>query len=418
MLAAVLAFSAAPLAVIIILIAVFLFGAIACTSIRERPTAFVIWFPITAITAFFFVVSLPLFFAEADLQNNMAPLAGFAVIVFGCLLLIAVGILAICYRARPRKFPPLICWLTVLNTITVGLAGSSIHGWRTAENLEIRVLDSSGKPIEGVAAEYKVFGYGPQGTKPLSSTIRGGPVVSKADGFLTLQSREGRHALEAALSKDGYAAVDVSIGMQYNKWQNTRRVSIDVGHALAALAEVPVGNPVRFSVYMAKLAEIQPPARKVKLSASLSEAPNICVDLIGNRFSEDDNADVRLEFFGEKDEQGYLRKRIRVVGLNGAGVTQVPYYSNLSDTPSTFENVMQVAPIDGYEASIVIQRPGSSGEPTIYVRARDGRTFARLDIQDNYKPGTSDSNTRVRVELVKTSDPSRALLFTEDRPSQ
>lgn len=400
--------------------AVVLFGAAAsCFFLREKEIGFAVWFPIAAILTIFLLAFLPAFCAELGLlSRNPAPLAGVAMIYGAVLLTLAVGLGVICVLARPRCYLPLICWLTVLNTVGVGWTAYVRYEYSVAEPITLRFLDSAGSPIPDVGVTYRVFGYGRGGSEPSSPARTGGPDFSGDDGKVMLRSKAGTYSVKITARKQGYEDLFVNLGMQYNKWQATRSARVSVLDTAVAYAEVSAARPVEFTVYMAKPEEIERPAEFHQLASRFVENQGKTrLDLLQCRFVDNDEADIRFEFFREKDDQGYWRSRLRVIAMNGAGVLQVPYYSNLASPLSSFENVMKIAPSGGYSESVVISDPGSSPGPNIYVRARDGRTFARLGISGLDNPKNPGEEARLWINLLKTSDGSRALMRGQDRSS-
>lgn len=399
---------------------VVLFAAAAsCFLLRRKEIGFAVWFPIAATVMVFLLAFLPPFCAELGLlPRNPAPLAGVAMIYGAVFLTLAVVMGVICVLARPRCYSPLLCCLTVLNTAAVGWTAYARYESSVAEPITIRFLDSAGSPISDVGVTYQVFGYGPGGRKPSSPARTGGPDLSGNDGKVLLRSKAGTYSVEITARKQGYEDLFVDLGRQYNKWQTTRRVRISTPDMAAAYAEVPAAKPMEFTVYMARPEEIERQAEFHQLASRFVEnRGKTRLDLLQCRFVDNDEADVRFEFFREMDDQGYWRSRLRVIAMNGAGVLQVPYYSNLVSPLSSFENVMKIAPPGGYSESVVIADPGSSPGPNIYVRARDGRTFARLVISGIDNPKKPMEPAMLRVNLLKTTDSSRALLASQGRKS-
>lgn len=399
---------------------VVLFAAAAsCFFLRRKEIGFAVWFPIAAILTEFLLAFLPPFCAELRLfSRNPAPLAGVAMIFGKVLLTLAVVMGVICVLSWPRRYSPLLCCLTVLNTAAVGWTAYARYESSVAEPITLRFLDSAGSPIPEVGVTYQVFGYGPGGRKPSSPARTGGPDFSGDDGKVMLRSKAGTYSVEITARKQGYEDLFVDLGMQYNKWQTTRRATISTLDMAVAFAEVPAAKPMEFTVYLARLEEIERPAEFHQLESRFVENQGKTrLDLLQCRFVDNEEADIRFEFFREMDDQGYWRSRLRVIAMNGAGVLQVPYYSNLVSPLSSFENVMKIAPSGGYSESVVISEPGSSPGPHIYVRARDGRTFARLGISGLSNPKNPGETARLSVSLLKTTDGSRALMRGQDRRS-
>ncbi len=397
-------------------------GLVACFVVRDKETGFVLWFPTTAATIILLFKLLYIFCGEASLgqgsEPDRDPLAGLAALTMLVMTIAAFLLLGLCLWARPRRYSPMVCWLTVLNTAALGCVSYTRYDDAVGQEVQIHFLDSAGAPIEGAAVNYKVFGYGPGGSKPSSPIIARGPIASDHEGVVSLHSREGRHLLEASVQKPGYESLEVELGMQFHVEETSREVVIKIREKVLTRAHVSAKVPLKFMVYLPKPLEIDAPAQFAEVSTRSTRGDQIKnLDLLGTRFVDTPEADVHFDFFDEKDAQGYPRARLRLTALNGAGVIQVSYLSSLAAPLSSFENVMKIAPAGGYQDSTVLREPGNIPGPTIYVKARDGHTYARLEINAFYRSDQPNSEASVRIKLLKTSDASRALLFSKKSKS-
>lgn len=371
-----------------------------CFLVRDKKTGFVLWFPITAAVSLLFIVLLPTWCLEAGrLNGNPAPLAGVAIIYGLAILVVAGGVLVICYVARPRRYPPLVCWITVLNTLVIGCVSYAWYDHNTSREVVIRFIDSKGEAIPGVEI----------------ADSGGGTRVSREAGKFIKRVRDGRD-LEISARKPGFEEVKIKVSAQFSKWQTERDVTVEMRGRVSANSWVPASDPVEFMVYLAKPSEIEGETDLRELSTKFpTEGGKRNLDLAGDRFTDSQEADIRFEFFAEKDEQGYLRSRLRLIAMNGAGVLQVPYFIRLVDPPASFEKAMKIAPAKGYEESTVLMEPGSSPGPMIYVRARDGKTYARLAVDGWKNPRMPDEPGRIRLKMLKTTASTRALLESKSK---
>ena len=118
---------------------------------------------------------------------------------------------------------------------------------------------------------------------------------------------------------------------------------------------------------------------------------------------------MRFDLFGEKDDQGYIRSKIRITALNGTGVLLVPAGISLTPPVSSYERVMQIAPLEGYEESLVTDGGDSQ---VVYFRSADKKTYARFTANGSYNKQTSeDVEGTIYMRLYVNPKGSRNLLF-------
>jgi hypothetical protein len=103
----------------------------------------------------------------------------------------------------------------------------------------------------------------------------------------------------------------------------------------------------------------------------------------------------------------YERPRLRITGVNGTRVLQVPPSGSLSGTLASYKHVCRIAPENGYQDEVVIQQPGSSQGPMIYVSARGGRFYARMTVDASGR--SNETKARCSVRLFTNNSGSRLL---------
>ncbi len=129
---------------------------------------------------------------------------------------------------------------------------------------------------------------------------------------------------------------------------------------------MPSKEPVEFSIYLSPNPQSPQPIKPIEAETKVggSDRLRAYLDLQTGKFTNAPSGDLEFEAFFEMEGK-YERKRLRVTGLNGAGVLQVPPRISLVGTISPYEHVYLVAPETGYAPTTIIQRPGDSPEPNI-----------------------------------------------------
>jgi hypothetical protein len=393
---------------------------IVCFRFRENELVFLIWFPLAVISAVLCLGMLNAILAELPYTGgpNAAPLEGVAMFFGLGILAAALVTLGLCVASYPKRHSIPIVLLAVANTAAVASTVWLHNETESRQLVTIMILDRTLKPLSGVEVHYAVYGYGPGGTRPYRPSVRGGPIFSGPDGRVILRSKRMRHELDAAFEKSGYQPININLGMQYDKYNPVRSLRIGLGsmgsktHPIA-WANVPAAEPMEFVVYLPTDDQSQS-LQHYDLQTTINREgySRRYLDLETREFTGDPRSDLRFDFFEEKDTQGYRRGRLRITGLNGTMITQVPFYVTLTEPPSSFDTVMQWAPEQGYEESIIIREPGSSPGPSVYVRWKDGTRYARLTLTgycnlhlDEPKEGF------VRAKLIVNPSGSRNLLL-------
>ncbi|MEO6847584.1 MAG: hypothetical protein ABI254_10000 [Chthoniobacterales bacterium] len=382
---------------------------------RDNALGFVLWFPITGGLVSLLLTGLLLFYGEVGSSvqagPSMAPLEGAAFTIGAAILLGAIVFLIICIQLRPRIYPTLICILTVLNTIAIGIVGYNCYENSIAQIVDIRILDSAGKPIPNVEVWYRVFGYNPEGASAKNMAFHDPPILSNLNGNVQMRSKKGRHETYAVFKKAGYEAISMQLGMQYNEWQTSRDIYLLAKNARIATSKIPNTEPIKFTIYLPKFEEANPPAGRHNFSTTFPETGGMrYLDLTKRQFTDDPQADLRFDFFEEKDSQGDSRPRLRITGLNGVRIQQVPFDSSLVNPLSSFDNVMKMASVDGYEESIVLKDPGCEPGPRVYVKTQKGDKYIRLVVDGSYSPREPHSPGRVNVVLFENPANPRVLM--------
>jgi hypothetical protein len=306
----------------------------------------------------------------------------------------------------------MVCVLTIVNTSAIAFTVWNHNG----QLLTVQILDSKNQPIPGVEVHYEVYGYGPGGNRPSSPEIKGGPIYSGSDGIVNLRSRNLRHEVDAFFTKAGFETVKANLGMQYNEYDSQRELDISIGDVdRLTTGFIPSAEPVKFVIYLPKMNEGPQPLLHYQPDTTITkqDPSKRYLSLSTGGFTSDVNAgDLRFDFVEYMDDQEHKRYRLRVTGIKGVTVMQVPYYLALSAPPSPFEYVMQIAPAQGYSESTVIDEPGNQPGPTIYIRTRGGQRYARLTLSgDGGRSDPDIEGTIDQSDLFVNPTGSRQLLF-------
>jgi hypothetical protein len=391
-----------------------------CFRNRHNEQVFLIWFPLVTISAVVFFRALAALLANyPGAMHSQAPLEGLAImLMLG--IVVATGIaLVVCLVSIPRNYSYPISVLTIFNSVAIALVIWLPRQMAGSEQIVVQVLDSKGHPLSGVETHYEVYGYGPGGRRPSSPEIQGGPLLSDKDGHVAFRSKELLHEVEATFHKSEYVPVSINLGMRYKDSDGGRGLLYSVGNLKrVAQSGISTAAPVQFVVYLPKANEITEPLQRFESRTMITNGPSGTrfLRIATGTFSVDPSSDLRFDFFEERDNQGYQRAHLRATALNGAGIVELPRWTTLSLPASSFERVMQMAPENGYEDSIVIQHFAGSAESRIYVHSRDG-LYAVMKLDMNYWLGSKNPDHRgsISAEVFVNPTGSRRLLFDPEQ---
>jgi hypothetical protein len=264
--------------------------------------------------------------------------------------------------------------LAIVNTAAVSYATREATFRANRQDVVVRILDSKGAPLSDATVSYKVYGYGDRGNRPSEPDITGGPISSDGNGVVRLRSMAMRHEMDGVISKPGFRQISFNLGMQYDEWNCSRDLKIltDKSGEVSRLFVPSKGKePVAFSIYL-------PPESDTPRGIQFLEG-NIGVEGTGSlrsyldvetgKFNKDPSGDLQIDASFTFD--GHVRRdHLMVTGINGASV--------LAENPSVYERTYLIAPESGYKTSLFIEN-GDVNE--IYVRARNGRLFARVGLE-------------------------------------
>jgi hypothetical protein len=378
-----------------------------CFRFRHSPWSFVVWLPLIVLTA---VATGAFWLGAASIRlggAGAAPLEGVFALICLALAIVATGTLVLCALARPRVYSR---WAMGIGFVNLGVI--AVATWQADEHagreiVLVHVLDPRGVPLREASIRYEVYGYGSGGTRPHSPARRGGPVLSDANGVVQIEARAMRHEVEAVVSKPEYRDLAFNLGMQFDRWWQNRSLRLMVPSSRrSVMASVPCKKPITFSVYLSPKSEIPSALVYTTASAVLTGAGPYkgFLNVESGQFSGDESGDLEFEVVLEREGRR-ARPKLTVTGRNGAEVQLVPHAISVSGNLSPYEHVYGIAPVNDYVSSIVVP-VGSSPGPTVYVRARAGALFARMEL-DARNP--ADDVVHISANIALNPTGSRSL---------
>ncbi len=389
-----------------------------CALLRKTRWIILIWIPVFIWACLGAVMTFGAIAKEPHGGPNAAPLEGVAIligIVVG-LLLTVTAILCIVWRPKVYSIPLLI--LAVGNTAAVTYATRHSERQATRQEMFLQVLDSSGKPLSGASVRYTRYGYGPGGSDVFDG--EGGPIFSDNNGIAKIPSRRMRYETKGTITKPGFREVRFDVGMQFNESDQSRDVWISTPETEhIAFGSIQTAELVTLSIYLPPQSDAPDPLHPVKrmqVQADIGQGNQAThvLNLETGKFSNGPEGDLRIDLFSEMEDGRYIRNRLRITGVNGAKVFQVPPTVCLSGALSSYEHIFKVAPQNGYQDEIVIQNPGSLPGPMIYVSARDGHLYARMSV-DVYGRA-NEPRARCEVKLFLNPTGNRQLEYPKTSP--
>ncbi len=308
---------------------------------------------------------------------------------------------------------PLIA-LAVINTAAVSYVTRQAYCQATRQDIILRILDSIGKPISGASVTYERYSYGSGGTNVFDD--KGGPLTSNEDGIVTIPLRRMRYETRGAISKPGFRDVLFTVEMQHREWDKDRGVNLSTRETgRIADGRIPTTEPLALSIYLPPASDTPDPLHPLKHLKAITDIGKSnqaarFFNIETGQFGNDVSADLRFDLFFERDnrfEGNYEAARLRITGLNGTQILQVPSDVSLSGNLSPYERVFRIAPESGYHDEITLPNPGSVPGPTIYLKARGGRIYGRMQAE---AWGRSDQiNARCEVQLILNPSGQRQL---------
>ncbi len=359
-----------------------------CASFRRAPWIVLIWIPLFVWTCLAAAKSFEAFRGGPLGGASAAPLEGLAtLIILATALLFSVeGVLCLVWHPNTISYP--LIALAVLNTAAISFVTPRANLKATQQDIALRILDSSSNPVAGATVTFKRYGYGSGGTDVFD--FEGGSLISGGDGVVVIPSRRMRYETRGMISKPSFRDVLFTVGMQFSEWDKERSVHVSTRESgQIAYGTIPTVESVALSIYLPPLSDAPEPLHALKrLTAATDigrsdEAARFFNIDTGN-FSKDPSGDLMFELFFEKDsrfpEDNYEVVKVRVTGLNGTQVLQLPYAVSLSEDLSSYEHIFRIAPESGYHDEIILQDAGSLPGPTIYLKMRGGRIYGRMDV--------------------------------------
>lgn len=393
----------------ITLICLFAFAACLWAFVRFRRSGWivVIWVPFLVWSGAGALWVLGSAASQPRGGPDAAPLEGVAMALGLAVALVLGGAAVLAWVWRPLVWSAPLMLLAMANTAVVSYATRQANRSATRQDIAMHILEPSGKPIPGASVRWERYGYGRGGTDVLDTS--GGPLVSDENGTVVLPSRSMRCKMKGTIAKPGFREVLFTVGMQFSKWDKERDVRISTRETPdIAWASIPTATPVAFSIYLPPEADALQPLRAFNLARKLTgtERLNAYLNVETGKFTDrQSDADLEFEAFFETEGQ-YNRMRLRVNGINGTTLQIVPFQSDLVGKLSPYENVFLSAPENGYGETALVPINHSPGAQ-IYIRARDGRFFARAEVGGSGR--AAEHSARLYGQLFVNPTGSRLL---------
>ena len=389
-----------------------------CALFRKTRWIILIWIPVFIWACLGAVMTFGVIAKEPHGGPNAAPLEGVAIIigiVVGLLLTVAA---ILCFVWRPKAYSIPLLILAVGNTAAVTYATRHSERQATRQEMFLQVLDSSGKPLSGASVRYTRYGYGPGGSPVFDG--EGGSILSDKNGIAKIPSRRMRYETKGTITKPGFREVRFDVGMQFSEWDKDRSVWLSTPETEhIAFGSIQTAEPVTLSIYLPSQSDAPDhlhPVKRMQVQADIGQGNQAThvLNLETGKFSNGSEGDLRFDLFSEMEDGRYMRNRLRISGVNGAKVFQVPPTVCLSGALSSYEHIFKVAPQTGYQDETVIQNPGSLPGPMIYISARDGHLYARMSV--NVYGRANEPKARCDVKLFLNTTGNRHLEYPKTSP--
>jgi hypothetical protein len=384
-----------------------------CALFRKTRWIILIWIPVFIWTGLGAVMTFGAIAKEPHGGPNAAPLEGVAILISIAVGLLFTVIVILCVVWRPKAYSIPLLILAVGNTAAVTCATRLSERQATRQEMFLHVLDSNGKPLSGASVRYTRYGYGPGGSDVFDG--EGGPILSDNYGIAKISSRRMRYEIKGTVTKPGFREVRFDVGMQFNEWDKDRSVWLSTPETEhIAFGSIQTAEPVTLSIYLPSQSDAPDRLHAVKrmqVQADIGQGNQAThvLNLETGKFGNGPEGDLRFDLYSEMEDGRYMRNRLRITGVNGAKVFQVPPTVCLSGALSSYEHMFKVAPQTGYQDETVIQNPGSLPGPMIYVSARDGHLYARMSV-DVYGRA-NEAKARCSVTLFVNPTGNRQLEY-------
>ncbi len=186
--------------------------------------------------------------------------------------------------------------------------------------------------------------------------------------------------------KEGFREITVTLHMQLAEHDRMRAYTVStyetpaiatgtvlatdtpvIPISLSPLSDAPTSKVVRFSLFS-----------KHDLQETITPKS---LELKTGKFADDLSGDIELEYFSASMTR-YRDQKLRLRGLNGVQLFLASHNERFpTATHTLYEQLYQIAPQSGYEHEVIIDNPGNSPGPVVYVRALDGKLHGRLCIE-------------------------------------
>lgn len=350
---------------------------------RKHAWSAILWVPLMLFAGIGGLALLGTGFSTPTSGPSAGPLEGVAVLIM-LLLVVGFGVIVLLGGTlRPKSWAPMMLVIGLLNAALIAVASSRGSRAVTGDAIIIELRDPSGKAVTEASLKYLRYGYGSGGAEVFDES--GGPIFSDEAGVVQVPSRRMRYKTVMTISKRGFRDVSLTVGMQFSKSDKTRTVLLStVENRASAWGSVETSEPVRLKLYLSPVADAPSPEARHFSLHSKQDVPSDVVpkslDLTTGKFRTDLSGDLGLDYFSATGTR-FSDQRLRIRGLNGAQVILVENGDSRMISDLSYEETYGFAPQEGYQNEVLIERPGNSGGPAVYIRAADGRTHGRLHLE-------------------------------------
>lgn len=374
---------------------------VVCGRLRDQEWVVTFWLPFLLWPAIGCIWLLRALVQEVGGGPSAAPLAGSALLIglMGSVLLALITLGAFLLKPNRWSVPYVILGLGC--ALIFPLVYRHADRAARAQDVTIRILDAWGSPVPDARVTFERFGYGARGTAVLDQS--GGPIHSKSQGMLKIPSLRMRYRTVGMVSKPGYRDIKFDLGMQYNKWDRERLLTISTKttEQIATLL-VPCEEPLAVDLFLPNAVDesrVKEGLRSSRLVVrmDLESEGHPVLDFGRATMVRGPEGHVRIERFYVGVEGARKRPRLRFTGVNGTMLLQVPA-SFSKAYPATHDLTYRIAPLDGYVNETIVEEPGNHPGVTIYVRLPNGQGYARFTPQ--FRAGGYDSSDACVVDLV------------------
>jgi hypothetical protein len=351
---------------------------------RKQAWSLILWIPLILTAALGSLFLLGTGLSTPTSGPSAGPLEGVAVLL---MLVIAVGLCAFVFASawfRPKSWSTTILVIGLLNSALIFMTGSSGFRIATGQEIMLRLSDPAGKPVAGAEVRFERFRYGHGGAESFEAS--GGPFRSDSEGVARVPSRRMRYKTRMTVHKEGFREITVTLHMQLAEHDRMRAYTVStyetpaiatgtvlatdtpvIPISLSPLSDAPTSKVVRFSLFS-----------KHDLQETITPKS---LELKTGKFADDLSGDIELEYFSASMTR-YRDQKLRLRGLNGVQLFLASHNERFpTATHTLYEQLYQIAPQSGYEHEVIIDNPGNSPGPVVYVRALDGKLHGRLCIE-------------------------------------